>query len=49
VSAGVERESAIGSFLWGGRERVLAVLPMLTAVVIVGGGLLVAARALRTM
>jgi hypothetical protein len=29
--------------------RVLSVLPMITAVVIVGGGLLVAARALRAM
>ena len=29
LSAGVERDTAIGSFLWGGRERVLALLPML--------------------
>lgn len=29
MSLGVERESAIGSFLWGGRSRVLTVLPML--------------------
>ena len=29
--------------------RILSVLPMITAIVIVGGGLLVAARALRSM
>jgi hypothetical protein len=26
---GVEREAAIGSFLWGGRARILSVLPLL--------------------